>query len=244
MEIGSVSDCMEVQHVLYHYWSDIQYNEFMAYSWKKVAWNGLSVVMGLVFICILVYAIYTEPQRTLEFESQIAVMPTSTSSLSVTPTDTPTPTPTVIPVSIVIEKLGIDTIVEPVGVTKDGNMDTPVNAKNVGWYQYGTVPGAPGNAVLTGHYDTVTGKPAIFYHLQNLAIGDRVNIRMNDGRILPFMVTGTDVIAYDVFPTGYVFAQKSGINVNLITCGGIWDTKEKIYKDRVVIYTTYDETDA
>jgi sortase A len=157
---------------------------------------------------------------------------------SATPTITPSPTPIIVPVYINIPKLGIDTIVESVGLTKAGNMDTPANAKNVGWYRYGTVPGDRGNAVISGHFDTATGKPAIFYGLSKLSVGDTVGITLRGGREIEFTVTGKDAIPYQTFPSGYVFLDKPGINLNLITCGGIWDAKQKTYTKRIVVYTT------
>lgn len=143
-----------------------------------------------------------------------------------------------IPQKLRIPKLGIQSVVEQVGMTETGNMEVPENAANVGWYKEGTVPSEKGNAVITGHFDTPSGKPAVFYRLYDLSIGDTVSVEYTDGSHKMFIVTGKDFIHLDVFPTQYVFNEKYGHNLNLITCGGVWDPQEKNYKSRAVIYTT------
>jgi sortase (surface protein transpeptidase) len=205
---------------------------------KQAVWLAVAVFGG--FVLGFVWQTWGAGRLRL-YQRQTAqanLTPTPTSLPSPTPSVTPTPTPIIVPVYLRIPKLGIDTVVESVGLTKDGNMDTPANAKNVGWYRYGTVPGSRGNAVISGHYDTASGKPAVFYHLNSLSVGDTVGITLRGGETIEFTVTGKDSIPYQTFPSGYVFLDKPGINLNLITCGGIWDPKKRLYTKRIVVYTT------
>lgn len=158
-----------------------------------------------------------------------------------TPTPTPSPTPGLAPVTIIIPKLQIQTAVEPVGVTETGNMDVPKNAENVAWYQWGPKPSEPGNSVFAGHFDTPTGKPAIFYKLGTLETGDKIVVISENAVRSTFVVTEKATIPVDQFPNEHVFKNKPGKNLNLITCGGIWDVKKKTYTDRIVVYTTLEE---
>ena len=158
-----------------------------------------------------------------------------------TPLPTPSPTPGLVPVTIIIPKLEIKTAVELVGLTPTNNMDVPKDAANVGWYEHGPRPGEQGNAVMTGHYDTVTGRPAIFYYLKKLAPGDEVEVISNNAVKNIFVVTEVATIPYDKFPSDFVFKSKPGRNLNLITCDGIWDRQKRIYSDRIVVYTTLKE---
>lgn len=146
-----------------------------------------------------------------------------------------------IPMRIKIPKLEVDTHVEHVGQTKTHEMDVPKNAANVSWYVYGAKPGEEGNAVISGHYDTPSGKPAVFYKLKTLEPGDEVVVLSEDGRELTFIVESKEMHHYKTFPSEYVFFTKPGKNLNLITCGGIWDKKEQIYNERLVVYTTLKE---
>ncbi len=147
-----------------------------------------------------------------------------------------------IPVRIKIPSLNIDTHIEHVGQTKTHEMDVPKNAANVSWYVYGAKPGEEGNAVISGHYDTPSGKPAVFYKLKTLEPGNEVIVVSEDGRELTFIVESKEMHHYKTFPSEHVFFTKPGKNLNLITCGGIWDKKEQIYNERLVVYTTLKES--
>jgi sortase (surface protein transpeptidase) len=146
-----------------------------------------------------------------------------------------------VPVELKIPKLTIQTNIEQVGQTKTHEMDVPKNAANVAWYVYGAKPGEEGNAVISGHYDTPSGKPAVFYKLKTLVDGDEVTVISEDGTETRFVVTGKEVHSYKNFPSEYVFFTKPGKNLNLITCGGIWDVHDKIYNERLVVYTQLKE---
>src|SRR5437899_369427 len=71
-----------------------------------------------------------------------------------------------IPVRLRIPILGIDAVVEPVGLVA-GAMDVPVDAGDVGWYRLGPRPGATGNAVIDGHLTSAAGA-AVFFSLSRL----------------------------------------------------------------------------
>ena len=168
-------------------------------------------------------------KKTADFASThgtgITLTPTPTAEYVPALTLTNIPTPQ----KLTIKRLNLQAIIEQVGETEKGNMEVPANAANVGWYKEGTVPSEKGNAVLTGHYDTPSGRPAVFYKLYDLAIGDAIDVEFSNGSLKSFIVTGKDFIHLDVFPTQYVFNEKYGYNLNLITCGGVWDPKEKNY---------------
>ncbi|TMF08357.1 MAG: DUF11 domain-containing protein, partial [Chloroflexi bacterium] len=66
------------------------------------------------------------------------------------------------PYRIRIPALGIDTLVESVGTTASGLMDVPSNLWDTAWLQTGVKPGAPGQAVIDGHLDSVRGSSPPF----------------------------------------------------------------------------------
>lgn len=192
----------------------------------------LVVLGGLILYSIYLLAIpYRSAIRTVSYLSS-GVAPNQTS------TSTPTPTPIIVPVRLRIPKLKIDAVVEEVGITDTGNMDVPKDAQQVGWYEYGPTPSTRGNAIIAGHFDTPSGRPAIFYFLNKLKAGDSIEVVLSSGTTHEFVVTGKELLPADTFPADYVFATKYGINLNLITCSGVWDPKEKNYDKRLVIYST------
>jgi len=198
----------------------------------------LSFFAALVLICLYVFLPQFLASRFGGQIRQILPVAAPVASPTPTPTPTPSPTPALTPATLIIPKLNIQAAVEPVGVTETENMDVPKNDADAAWYMYGSKPSEEGNAVIAGHYDTPTGKPALFYNLNKLVEGDEVIVISSNAVKNTFVVTGKDRIPYDEFPSDYVFTTKEGKNVNLITCGGIWDQKTRNYQDRYVVYTT------
>lgn len=156
-------------------------------------------------------------------------------------TPTPTPAPDTTPRILRIPKLDVDAGLEHVGLTESQHMDVPKNADNAAWYRFGSKPGELGNAVIAAHLDTPSGRPAVFYRLGQLDVGDVVEVE-SVGRVRSiFLVVGKELIPYDTFPNEYVFNKKAGRNLNLITCGGVWNASEKMYNKRLIVYTTLKE---
>lgn len=159
------------------------------------------------------------------------------------PTSYPTVTPAPrkefsTPTRIQIKKLSLDTQVEHVGDDTKGRMDVPRAVTNTAWYSLGTKPGARGSAVIAGHYDTPTGAPGPFYNLTSLEPGDTIDLEMEDGQTLTFIVEKKQMHKDASFPIREVFAQNDKPRLNLITCSGTWDATAKNYSDRLVIYAT------
>src|SRR5258708_1070553 len=69
------------------------------------------------------------------------------------------------PRELVIQSLGIDGQVLPVGVDKDGNMDVTKTAFTAGWYHLGPAPAQGGDAVITCHTERYSLVRALCYNL-------------------------------------------------------------------------------
>lgn len=193
-------------------------------------------------------AFIASPEQSLATESEITALPeapTQQSQLEPSPTPTniplPVPVPDATPIEIVIPSIDVKSSIEQVGQTKTFEMDVPKNAANTAWYVYGAKPGQEGNAVINGHYDTPSGKAAVFFKLKTIKPGEEVQIIAQDGSQTNFAVEKVEVINTNEFPAEYVFHTKPGKNLNLITCGGIWDPIARNYKQRIVVYTTLKE---
>lgn len=147
------------------------------------------------------------------------------------------------PSELEIPSLGIKTNIEHVGQTKTFEMDVPKNAANVAWYVYGAKPGEAGNAVISGHFDTPSGKPAVFYKLRSVVVGEKINVTSEEGIKTTYTIREKKLYPYTKFPSELVFHTKPGKNLNLITCAGVWDKQDKIYNERLVVFATLDEGD-
>jgi sortase A len=141
------------------------------------------------------------------------------------------------PLTLLVPKLNINSQIEEVGQDQVGRMDVPKNFMNVGWYKLGFKPGEKGSAVIAGHFDTVSGTPAVFYNLGNLTTGDDLYITNKAKERLHFKVTKTEVFDFDKVPLQEVFASTDTVRLNLITCNGTFNQNAKNYTKRLVVYT-------
>jgi hypothetical protein len=141
------------------------------------------------------------------------------------------------PVRLVIPAIGVDAKIQKTGLTPAGDMGIPTNFTDTAWYSGGPRPGMPGSAVIDGHLDGKTVLRAVFYDLGKLVPGDIVTVIDADGKELKFQVIQSKVYAEDA-AAPEVFLQDSGKTMlNLITCSGSWNKADKMYNERVVVFT-------
>jgi sortase A len=132
---------------------------------------------------------------------------------------------------LIIPSLNVDAHIENVGLTPDGNMDTPKDPKDVAWYAPGAVPGGAGDAVLAGHLDWYTG-PAVFFNLKQINVGDTINIVSGNDKRLTFTVVKKTSVQYNQEPA-YLFQKSGPPMLSLITCAGAWDGRQ--YQQRLIV---------
>ena len=162
---------------------------------------------------------------------------TYTPQPSPTPTITPSPTPRPgLPIRLEIPALGVNAVIEHVGLTKDLAMDVPARVEDVAWYKLGYRPGERGNAVIAGHLDTIRGAPAVFWDLESLEPGDEIFVLGLDGVKHRFLVDFHTRYPYDSAPVQQIFGPADQPQLVLITCKGDWDRINRNYSHRVVVY--------
>jgi sortase A len=143
-----------------------------------------------------------------------------------------------LPVRLEIPKINVDTTILYMGLTTTGNMAVPTNVVNVGWYKYGPMPGNTGSAVIAGHLDGLQGQPGVFANLDKLIAGDTLSVIDNKGQTASFVVQRTQTYAQNEQPSE-VFSDSDGrAHLNLITCTGPWDSSQRRYLERLVVFTT------
>src|SRR5258708_6638479 len=143
-------------------------------------------------------------------------------------------------VHLIIPKIGVNALVEPVNVQADGTLGVPTRNQwdGVGWYQDGPIPGQRGSAVIDGHLDRPGALPAVFWRLHELSEGDMVMVEEASGHTLHFQVTKVASYPPDNAPTTQIFGNSSGTFLNLITCAGQWIPQQHQTSLRLVVYTT------
>ena len=193
---------------------------------------GLGIFLGIQAVQI-VRPTPATPQ-TLSANTTRVVESTQTPTI-------PSEKPLYKPVTLRIPKLDVETTIEEVQEDSSGAMDVPKDDNNVGWYSLGVMPGAQGNAVVAGHFDTKTGEPAVFYNLSTLEVGDEIIVVDEKNNLLTFIVEKKETYSTDAFPLQKVFGESSGKMLNLITCEGTFNQARKLYSERLVIFSRLKE---
>ena len=141
------------------------------------------------------------------------------------------------PVALRIPAIGVDVSLSTLGLNADRTVQVPTDFQQAGWFGLGPSPGQTGSAVILGHVDSYTG-PAVFFQIRTLRAGDQVNVSLADGAIAHFQVTAVAMYAKDQFPAQQVYAPHGGSALQLVTCGGTFDTHTRSYLSNIVAYTT------
>lgn len=144
------------------------------------------------------------------------------------------------PRKIAIPIIGVEAAIQEVGLTLNGEMGTPSNFKNAGWFKLGVKPGEIGNAVIAGHLDTATDNGGIFWSLNKVKIGDYIYVTDEFGKKMRFRTERSEVYRVEKAPMEEIFGSKSIARLNLITCNGAWDNGKRSYNKRLVVYAEYD----
>lgn len=141
------------------------------------------------------------------------------------------------PVALRIPAIGVAVSVSALGLNTDRTVQVPTDFQKPGWFRLGPSPGQVGSAVILGHVDSYKG-PAVFYRLRSLRAGDRVEVSLADGVVAHFAVTKVAMYPKEQFPARQVYGSHGYSALQLVTCGGKFDTHARSYLSNVVAYTS------
>jgi hypothetical protein len=148
----------------------------------------------------------------------------------------PRRTKAAVPSRLTIGSLSISARVVPAGLTADGGIAIPKNIRTLGWYRYGTAPGAAtGSTVIVGHVDSATQGLGALFRLRTIRAGAVVRVRSRDGRTWPYRVIGRQEYPKTTVPLAAIFSPRGTPRLTLITCGGAFDRANHSYLDNVVV---------
>jgi hypothetical protein len=200
---------------------------------SNAPWRVLAAALALTgAVCLAVWADRSTPAESLH--------PSLTTSGPTTPAvpadshDRPRTAPPPRPVSLTISGLDLSTRLIRLGLQPDGTVEVPTNPLVAGWYRLGPPPGAHGTAVILGHVDSVDG-PAVFYRLGQLRPGDRVRVRLDDRSTVTYAVHTVRTYPNADFPARRVYGGDGRRELNLVTCGGAYDSSRGGYQANVVV---------
>ncbi len=141
-----------------------------------------------------------------------------------------------LPARLKIPRINVDSAVEQVGLTPQGEMGVPKGPAGVAWYNLGPRPGEKGSSVIDGHFDWENGLPAVFNNLYKLSKGDKLYVEDDKGATITFVVRESRSYDPQADAWGVFFSSDTKAHLNLITCQGAWDKAQKSYSNRLVVF--------
>ncbi|GAW52320.1 MULTISPECIES: class F sortase [unclassified Nocardioides] len=198
-------------------------------------WRILAAALALAgAACLVLWADHSTPAvstgSTLGATS--GVMTETAPTQAVQTPETPARQP--LPVRLTIPDLDVTSRLIRLGLQPDGTVEVPQEPLLAGWYRFGPPPGARGTAVILGHVDSVDG-PAVFYRLGELEPGDRVQVRLDDDSTVTYAVHTVRTYPNADFPAERVYGGRGARELNLVTCGGTYDSSRGGYQANVVV---------
>ncbi len=135
-----------------------------------------------------------------------------------------------------IEKLSIDRArIFETGVNVNGQMQTPVNIFDVGWYRGSDKPGFGGTAVIDGHNGGPTME-GVFKHLPELSQDDIILIERGDGKFFRYKVVENVTVSLNdadsYMKNAFISPVVGKESLTLITCTGEWSQVQQTYLSR------------
>lgn len=141
------------------------------------------------------------------------------------------------PVLLRIPAINLQVPVSSLGINPNGTVQVPTNFQEPGWYRLGPSPGQVGSAVILGHVDSYLG-PAVFFQLRSLVAGDQIQVTLADGVVADFSVRMVAMYSKQQFPSLQVYGSHGYSALQLVTCGGVFDTQTRSYLSNIVAYTS------
>ncbi len=153
------------------------------------------------------------------------------------PTPTPLGTSRSVPLTLQIPAIGLSVSLGTLGLNPDGTVQVPANTVQPDWFRLGPTPGQVGSAVILGHVDNYLG-PGVFFQLRTLAAGDQIGVGLSDGDTAQFTVDSVAMYSKQQFPAQRVYGSHGSSELQLVTCGGVFDHQTGSYLSNIVVYSS------
>lgn len=142
-----------------------------------------------------------------------------------------------LPRVLTIPSLSVKSRILQVGVSLNNEMLTPKNIYDSAWYNGSSKPGEAGAMVIDGHYSGPTTN-GVFSKLERLKVGAQITVERGDGKVFMYGVirVETKKVADIDMSSILVSVDTARPGLNLITCGGQYNSKTSQFSDRTIVY--------
>jgi|SRR5665647_861561 LPXTG-site transpeptidase (sortase) family protein len=202
-------------------------------------WWAAAIVLLLIGAGFLSVGLFGH-QNTLTDPAAAPTLASPPAAVKATPKPSAKPSAALarsVPVGLRIPAIGVAVSLSTLGLNPDRTVQVPTNYQQPGWFKLGPSPGQVGSAVILGHVDDRNG-PAVFFRLGSLKTGDKVEVSLANGVLAHFVVNTVAMYLKTQFPAQQVYASHGYSALQLVTCGGQFDTQAGHYLSNVVAYTT------
>ena len=139
-----------------------------------------------------------------------------------------------VPTHLTIDAADVDADIEVVEIV-DGVMQAPSGPNITSWYKETGRLGEANNIVMAGHLNYWNVPEGVFYHLDELEEGDRIEVAGEDGLNYVYAVQWVRQESNFAPPSIDVVGPTDEPSLTLITCGGEWDASIAQYNERTVV---------
>ena len=205
-----------------------------------VKWVIISILGVLMLVFVIKTAVWEkEYYDSKEGSERTIVMDMGDDLVEEAPTEQEVSEYTVAPDRpryLSIDRLGIKNArILPMGINAEGELTTPNNIFDVGWYDASGKPGQGGTLLVDGH----NGGPhvqGVFKALPSLGVGDIIVVERGDGRLFRYSVVENKSVplseSNDYMATAMMSPMKGKESITLISCAGEWSQAQKTYLSR------------
>lgn len=143
------------------------------------------------------------------------------------------------PKYIVLPTISTEGFIQKADIDQNKQIAVPSNIHMAAWFIRSSIPGDPGLSIIDGHVDG-RENAGIFKKLGSIKPGDQYSVELGSGAIKKFKVIKVATVPVND-STNILFSQDPTVSsqLNLITCGGTFDTETKSYDLRVIVSSAY-----
>lgn len=205
-----------------------------------IKWVVISLLLILLAVFVIKTAVWENQYYNEKEGSERAIaMDMGDDLIEVAPTEQEVTEYTVaadMPRYLSIDRLGIKNArMLPMGINAEGELATPNNIFDVGWYDASSKPGQGGTMLVDGH----NGGPhvqGVFKDLPSLGEGDIITVERGDGKVFRYSVIENKAIplseANDYMATAMKSPMAGKESITLISCTGEWSQAQGTYLSR------------
>lgn len=214
-------------------------------SYSKIIRWVLWGILAALFLIFLIRVVVFEGNYYSEKEGSERVVAAQNEEVEIEELDETEPTEEEVaeynvapdrPRYLSVKKLGItNSRILPMGVTATGELATPNNIFDVGWYEGSGKPGQGGTMIIDGH----NGGPhayGVFKRLPDLVEGDVIEVERGDGKKFSYVVVENKAVSLDESNRYMTVAasspQPGKESLTLISCTGEWSQTQQTYLSR------------